>query len=122
MDTLFLLGLEIVLCLSVSIVLIVLLRPVLREVLRDTCGSQGRADFWVMFTQLMLIISPLLLVVYFAPTAQIVQLNVPRELKQTLFRVLLGDFIALGLVGRVIWRSIDLPPQRADLDAVGGAK
>lgn len=106
MNTLAIFGLEITLCLGISFILIALLRPLLRGVLTDTCGTEQRAEFWVMFTQLMLVISPLLVVVYFVPTATIAQLNMAHELQQALFRTLLGDFIALSVIGKVIWKSI----------------
>lgn len=122
MNTLILFGLEIALCLGISFILIGLLRPLLRGVLTDTCGTEKRAEFWVMFTQLMLIISPLLVVVFFAPTAPIAQLNVAYELQQTLFRTLLGDFIALSVIGKVIWKSISAPYNQAMPQPIEGAK
>ncbi len=122
MNTLFLFALEIALCLGISFVLISLLRHLLRDVLTDTCGTVKRANFWVMFTQLMLVISPLLVVVYFAPTTTIEQLNVAHELQQTLFRALLGDFIALSVIGQVIWKSISSPYNQVMPNAVEGTK
>lgn len=113
MNTLVLFGLEVALCLGISFILISLLRPLLRDVLTDTCGTEKRAEFWVMFTQLMLIISPLLVVVYFAPITPVAQLNVAYELQQTLFRTLLGDFSALSAIGWVIWNSISSPYNQA---------
>ena len=59
-----------------------------------------------MFTQLMLIISPLLIVIYFAPTTDSVPINAAEAIQDTLFRSLLGDFIALSMIGQIIWRSI----------------
>lgn len=122
MNTLVLFGLEVALCLGISFILIALLRPLLRDVLTDTCGTEKRAEFWVMFTQLMLIISPLLVVVFFAPTAPIAQLNVAYELQQTLFRTLLGDFIALSVIGKVIWKSISSPYNQAMHQPIEGTK
>ncbi len=106
MNALLLFIFEITLCLGISLALISLLKPFLRDVLTDTCGTAGRADFWVMFTQLMLIISPLLVVACFAPTLATNPLNIVHELQKTLFRTLLGDFIALSAIGRVVWKSI----------------
>ena len=91
--------------------LIYLLKPLLRQVLIETCGTNTRAEFWVMFTQLMLIISPLLIVIYFAPTTDSVPINVAEAIQDTLFRSLLGDFIALAMIGQVIWRSIKSFPE-----------
>lgn len=116
MDTLLLFILEIALCLAISLTLILILKPLLRDVLTETCGTEKRAEFWVTFTQLMLLISPLLIVIYFAPTAPMIQANVARELQQALFHALLGDFIALSAIGRVIWKSIG----SSDYQAVPG--
>ena len=55
----------------------------------------------------MLVISPLLIVVFFAPTSSVTELNIAKELQQALFRTLLGDFIALSIIGQVIWKSIN---------------
>ena len=106
MDTLLLFLLEITLCLGISFVMIWLLKPLLRDVLAETCGTDKRAGFWVMFTQLMLVIAPLLIVVYFVPTETITRLDLANELRQALFRTLLGDFVALSAIGQVIWTSI----------------
>jgi hypothetical protein len=116
MNTLVLFLIEVLLCFAISVSLIVLLKPVLRAMLVDICGTETRAAFWVMFTQLMLIISPLLLVIYFAPTQDALAVNVAEALKDTLFRSLLGDFIALAMIGTVIWKSIRIPvpPQLPD--------
>ena len=65
-----------------------------------------------MFTQLMLILSPLLIVIYFAPTQGALQLNIAEAMKDTLFRCLLGDFIALTMIGQVIWKSIKFTPDQ----------
>lgn len=109
MNTLTLVVVEIVLCLGISMALIMLIKPLLRDVLIETCGTQKRAEFWVMFTQLMLVISPLLLVIYFIPTGASAAVNVAEALKDTLFRTLLGDFIALASIGQVIWKTIQNP-------------
>ncbi len=114
MDTLSIFFIEVLLCLGISLALIYLLKPLLREVLIETCGTNTRAEFWVMFTQLMLIISPLLIVIYFAPTTDSVPINVAEAIQDTLFRSLLGDFIALSMIGQVIWRSIKSFPEQSD--------
>lgn len=106
MNTLSLFTLEVLLCFGISTAVIVLLKPLLRDVLIDTCGTAKRAEFWVMFTQLMLIIAPLLIVIFFAPTEASITLNVAEALKDTLFRSLLGVFVALAMIGQVMWKSI----------------
>ena len=110
MNTFALVVVEIMLCLGISLALIWLIKPLLRDVLIETCGTQKRAEFWVMFTQLMLVISPLLLVIFFIPTDAATTINLAEALKDTLFRTLLGDFIALASIGQVIWKSIKNSP------------
>lgn len=119
MPTLTLLFLEIALCLALSLAALALLKPLLREILTETCGTAGRAAFWVRFTELMVVIAPLLIVIYFAPTQELNVVNLAYALQQTLFRTLLGIFIALALIGRVIWRAIRSPltPTGASLRA-----
>jgi TRAP-type uncharacterized transport system fused permease subunit len=106
MNTLILFILEIAICISISLATISLLKPLLIDVLVETCGTEKRAAFWAMFTQLMLYLAPLLIVVYFAPTDINTDSNLALALKETLFRTLLGVFIALASVGQVIWKSI----------------
>ncbi len=122
MDTLLLFVFEVMLSLGISFALIWLLRPLLLDVLTETCGTEKRAGFWVMFTQLMLVISPLLIVVYFVPTATAIHLNLAHELQQALFRTLLGDFIALSIIGKVIWKSISSPDNHVTHQIIQGAE
>ena len=106
MNTLTLFIIEVLLSFGISATVVILIKPLLRDVLIETCGTKKRAEFWVMFTQLMLVISPLLIVIYFAPTSTVVPPNIAETLKDTLFQSLLGVFIALAMIGQVIWKSI----------------
>lgn len=106
MENLAIFGMEVVLCSSMSFALVRLLKSQLRNILEEICGSATRAEFWVMFTQLMLFISPLLIVTFFTKTADRVNPNPVAFLQETLFRSLLGDFIALSMIGYVIWTAI----------------
>ena len=99
--------LEIVTCLAISGVVIYILNPLLTDVLNETCGTAKRAMFWVRFTDIMLLISPLLMVIFFTHTGEF---SAPSPLiifKDTLFRSLLGEFIGLALIGQIIWKSIN---------------
>jgi len=109
MNILILFMLKILICFTISIVVLKLLKPALKNTLHEICGTRQRAEFWVMFTQLMSVIAPLLIVAFFAPTELIDQVNPALMLKETLFQSLLGIFIALAMVGQVIWKSIQLP-------------
>ncbi|WP_428624434.1 hypothetical protein [Sedimenticola sp.] len=116
MNILILFILEVIICISISFVIIRLLKPLLTDVLIETCGTKQRAAFWAMFTQLMIYLAPLLIVVYFAPTSTLPDGGWAFAIKNALFRTLLGAFIALASVGQVIWKSITvLIPKQANL-------
>jgi len=117
MNTLALFLIEVFICVGISFSVVYLLKPLLREILVDTCGTLTRAEFWVMFTQLMLFIAPLLIVIFFAPTKEVIDINVTKVIQDTLFRSLLGDFIALAMIGQVIWKSIDTSTDHLTADS-----
>ena len=97
---------EITLCVILSLAVIALLKPYLSDVLAETCGTARRAAFWVMFTQLMLVIAPLLLVVFFTDVRPGIPSYPAESIKDALFRSLLGIFIAIAMIGHVIWKSL----------------
>lgn len=99
---------EIVASIGISVFVIFLIRPLLREVLVETCGTQNRANFWMMFTQLMMIISPLLIVIFFTHIDDFADIAPVIVFKDALFRSLLGVFIGLLIVGQIIRKSIRL--------------
>ncbi len=105
---------QIGMCITISLAVIVLIRPYLTDVLTETCGTRKRAAFWVMFTQLTLAISPLLLVIYFTDAKPGIHAYPVEAIKDTLFQSLFGIFVAIAIVGRVIWKSI-----AADFNANG---
>ena len=97
---------EVAICLGIALAVTHLLSPLLKELLAETCGTAQRAAFWVTFTQLMLFMAPLLLVVFFTKTGTVMQANAAVVVKDALFLALLGEFIALSAVGIVMWQSI----------------
>ncbi|HHJ16556.1 MAG TPA: hypothetical protein ENJ80_07650 [Gammaproteobacteria bacterium] len=96
---------QVSLCFGISMAVIALLRRHLIDVLTDTCGTPKRAAFWLMFTQLMLVIAPLLLVIFFTDAKPGINDYPAAAIKDTLFQSLFGIFIAISMVGRVIWKS-----------------
>ena len=98
--------LEITICLSITITTLLLIKPPLNDLLIELCGNEIRAKFWVMFTQIMLIISPLLIVIYFTPTYTITAQNLLQTLTDLLFQTLLGTFITLAMIGQIVRKSI----------------
>lgn len=95
---------ELLLSMSISLLALLLLRGVLESILVDLCGNATRAKFWCRFTQLMLLIGPLL-------GALLLSNGSPAPIdsslaRDTLRNVLTGTFATLAGVGWVIWNSI----------------
>lgn len=110
MNTINLFLLQITLSFGLSVLVIMLLKAQLREVLTEICGTSSRAAFWVTFTQLMLVIAPLLLVILFTDLKPGVSIYPAETIKDTVFRSLFAIFIAIAMIGRVIRKSIAVPP------------
>lgn len=106
MNTLLLFGLQIMLSLSVSGVVIALLRPVLFDIFLGACGTTPRARFWMTFTHINLVLAPLLLVMFFAPVTDATVPESTQLVRDALFRALVGVFIGITTVGHVIWKTV----------------
>jgi len=119
MNELSLFGLQLIIALSISIFVLSLIKPYLKDVLKDTCGTEHSAEFWVRFTQLMMVFSPLVIVIFFAGLSTNDQsiMHLAYVLKQTLLQTLVGELIGLAFVGRIIYRAINttLELARAEL-------
>ena len=119
MNDLIIFLIQLFIALSMSVFIVYLLKPYLKEVLRDTCGTQHSAEFWVRFTQLMMIIAPLVIVIFFS-VVDSYQLQFAQPayiLKQTILQTLIGEFVGLILVGRIIFRAINTTVEHARADA-----
>ena len=99
--TLYLL-IEITTSLGISIVILLLLRPVLGGFLCELCRGETRAAFWNTFTRLMLLISPLLVVLQFSNSKSVYPVTFAMELRDLLLHSLLGQFIGLLIVGKIL--------------------
>jgi len=69
MNTIFSFVIEVVLTLVASVLLVGYLRPFLRKVLTDLCGTEERAQFWVAFSSILLIGIPILFALNYTPEA-----------------------------------------------------
>jgi hypothetical protein len=119
MNELIIFGVQLFITLSMSVLIVYLLSPFLKEVLKDTCGTDHSSQFWVRFTQLMMIIAPLVIVVFFsvADAYQLRQAVPAYILKQTILQTLIGEFVGLILVGKTIYRAINTTIENARLDS-----
>ena len=109
MNELIIFGIQLFIALAMSVFIVYLIKPYLKEVLKDTCGTQRSAEFWVRFTQLMMIISPLMIVVFFSVADPYREaFSFPIQIfKQTILQTLIGAFVGLVFVGRIIYRAIN---------------
>jgi hypothetical protein len=69
MNAIFALIIEIALTLAISFLLVAYLRPSLRKVLADLCGTETRAQFWTAFSNLLLICIPAVFALRYTPEA-----------------------------------------------------
>jgi MFS family permease len=97
---------EILLSLTISILALAVLRPALQTILADLRQGAHRAEFWVRFTLLMLIIGPLLGTFLLSPTQGYQEGFGIADFREILRHVLLGVFATLCSVGYVVWKSI----------------
>jgi hypothetical protein len=69
MNTILSFGIQVLLTLVISVLLVRYLRPFLRSVLTDLCGTEDRAQFWTAFSNLLLIGTPAIFALNYRPEA-----------------------------------------------------
>lgn len=95
------LALQLGMVLVLSLAVLQLLGPVLGRLLEEVCGSNVASAFWLSFTRLMVFIAPMLQVILLADQGENATLTM--VLRSTLIHGLAGCFIALIMIGIVIW-------------------
>ncbi len=108
--TTFLIGAAITVAASVAVILFI--RRHLRRVLIDLTGTEARADFWIAFTSLLLVLIPLIVALFVPPDGRSnvsVFFQITAQLKWTLI-ALAATLVSYGFI--IIWfvRSRQ-PPQ-----------
>ena len=100
---------ELVLTVVVSTAILIRLHALLRRLGHEACEEGGGAtEFWLAYTQLMMIVAPVLLVAWFSHAGQ--HAAIVEQLKSSIGIVLCGQFIGLVLVGRAVWKTIVREP------------
>jgi hypothetical protein len=109
---------EVLLSIAISATILVRLQSLLRRIGSETCehGPSGGTEFWIAYTQLMMLIAPLLLVSWLSHAGHFT--NLVDQLRSSLYTVLLGQFIGLALVGRAVWKTIVKPPAPSAAPAI----
>ena len=103
---------EVLVTVIVSAAILVRLQALLRRLGHEACEEGGgTTEFWLAYTQLMMIVAPVLLVAWFSRAGA--HYTVVEQLKSSVGLVLFGQFIGLVLVGRAVWNAIVRPAKPA---------
>lgn len=106
MNNYLLLGYEIFVSLGLSFWVTYVLKKILYPVLEETCLSTHQSNFWVQFTRLMVYLAPLLLVIFSSVVGEARAPDALLIMKNSLFKGLLGVFVAVLVVGYLIWKNV----------------
>ena len=100
MNTITAILIEVGITLLISILFLAYLRPFLKKILFDLCGTEDRAQFWATFTNIVLISLPLISALGFIPPIQKEDLliEIVHQLKSNLTNFMLG----LALIGFIL--------------------
>jgi len=103
---------EVAASIVISAFILVRLQRLLRGIGTQVCEQGGGAtEFWLAYTQLMMLVAPVLLISWFSHAGQ--HATMVAQLKSSFGVVLSGQFIGLALVGRAVWKSIVRPTPAA---------
>ena len=98
MDRIWIYLLQIIVTAGICLGLVIYFRPYLKSVLVDLCGTQERAQFWVVFSSIFLIGLPLMFALGFNPAKDnpgLLFFEIARQLRLNL----LGFLLALIPIG-----------------------
>lgn len=101
MNTLLLFATEITISLGFSAVVLVAMSRPLKNVLQDLCPTKRQADFWLSYTRIMLLLTPLLLVL--VVDGLNASGDVLNNVRVTLIATLAGLLLGLMIVGKRIF-------------------
>jgi hypothetical protein len=98
---------EVAASIVISLFILVRLQHLLRRI-GDQCEQGGGStEFWVAYTQIMMLVAPVLLIAYFSQAGAYG--TSVAQIKASFGVVLTGQFIGLALVGRAVWKLIVRP-------------
>jgi|SRR5476651_912288 hypothetical protein len=89
---------EIGVSLAGSLLVLLFWSKSLKRILVDICGTEDRAAFWLIYSNIMLFITPLLSVILFGHSGDTVVFGFA-FLKRAVGAALLGIFVALAVIG-----------------------
>lgn len=101
MNTIFAFLLEVIITCAICVLTFRYLRPLLNRVLIDLCGTEERAQFWTVFSSIILIGLPLLFDLMYHPEAQKAE-ELFFELTRRISGNLIGFMFALVGIGFIV--------------------
>lgn len=100
--SLFLLTLLLPIVITISI--LAYIRPILRQVLIDLCGTATRAEFWMRCATMLAVLAALILTLIFISDGE--QMTLMHRLSRILLWSLVGAFIGIVVIARSIGKSM----------------
>lgn len=100
MNTILSFVIEVALTVVISIMLVGYLRPFLRKILMDLCGTEERAQFWTAFSNILLMGMPIIFALNYRPeasTSEQLFFDVARKLSGNLGGLLFA-LICIGFI------------------------
>ena len=107
---------EAALTLVIAILIVRYLQPFLRKVLLDLCGTEERAQFWVAFSNVLLIGLPMIIALNYRPQARTAE-DVFFEVAGKLSGNLGGFLFALVGVGLIVTFFALVAPKPPKMEA-----
>ena len=98
---------EVAASLVISSLILARLQHLLRGIGNECEQGGGATEFWVAYTQLMMLVAPVLLIAWFSQAGT--YHTVVATLKGSFGVVLTGQFIGLALVGHAVWKTLVRP-------------
>ncbi len=113
MNTILFFLLEVVLTLSVSILVFRYLRPFLNRILVDLCGTEDRAQFWTVFSNIVLVGLPLLVALTYQPEASKAE-DLFFEITHRISGNMISFLLALLVIGCIVSFFALVAPRRKE--------
>ena len=113
MNNVTLLAIEATLSITTSVAITWMMAKPLNAALLDLCPTEQQANFWLAYTRVMLLITPLLMVLFISSRHSG---DVFSDLRAALIAALTGLLVGLLIIGRKMYIPVDRQIQKGTLD------
>lgn len=115
MNNVTLLAIEASLSISTSVAITWMMAQPLKAALMDLCPTEQQANFWLAYTRVMLLITPLLLVLFISARHTGDMFS---DLRAAFIAVLTGLLVGLIIIGRKMYIPVDRQIHKANTKEV----